>query len=83
VIFYLGATLPHYRAPKFVDKRWPLTEGFKNISVCSNSRTWGQLSPMKLGPVPHDEVDENGKLMPPALNMENLWQATKVKELTL
>ena len=52
--------------------------GFKNINVCSNSRSWGQLSPMKLGPVEHDEKDENCDHMPPALNLENLWQSNKV-----
>jgi hypothetical protein len=73
----------HYRAKaqdgKKLDKRWPLREGFINVSVCSVSKKWSPLSPMKLGPIDHKETisDTDSKLLPPAINLENAWQGSK------
>lgn len=41
--------LPHFRSKG--DKRHPRIEGFLNVNVCSNSQSWKELSPMKLGPI--------------------------------
>jgi hypothetical protein len=46
----------HWRAPKHLDKKFPLRPGFMNVSVVSANAAWGSLSPMKLGPIHHEET---------------------------
>jgi len=46
------APIVHFRAPKGLDKRWPVRHGYRNINVCSSGvRPFSDLSPMFLGPV--------------------------------
>lgn len=71
----------HYRDTSGQDKRWPNTPGFLNVSVCSGSKKWSNLSPMKLGPIEHKETvsETDTKRLPPAHNLENAWQGSKVR----
>ena len=68
----------HFRAPKGVDKSFPLTPGFTNVSVCSGSRTGKVVSPMVLGPIDYEDDHTNGIVS--VTNLENLWQFSKVWE---
>jgi hypothetical protein len=66
--------LPHRLDKSIKDKSWPKADGYKNIGVCSGSPgIFKELSPMKLGPIKHDEAG-----LPAAKNLENLWQYSKV-----
>lgn len=74
------AKIAHFRAPKDVDKRWPMRYGYKNINVCSSgTRPFRDLSPMFLGPLRITDVDADGnKREYTAENIENAWQFSKV-----
>lgn len=68
----------------------PRLEGFANIIVVSQNAKWGQLSPMKLGPLTFFEPLVDGVVMPgfdkyddelqvATCNiMENYWQYSKI-----
>jgi hypothetical protein len=69
---------------RFSKQARPFLPGYMSINVCSGATGWTKgLSPMILGPVTHEEVDEKGVLLPVATCVENYWQSLKLFQCDL
>lgn len=61
------------------EKKWPKTDGYKNINVCSSAHgAWKSLSPMVLGPIDFKLIEDGKKVKYTCKVFENLWQYSKV-----
>lgn len=65
---------------RFSSSKWPVIKNYKNINVCSSSKTFYKyLSPFLLGPITIKTVDYEGNvILQNCEKFENLWQSLKV-----